>query len=74
MLKAQVIDKIQELIPDAPGDWVEQIASKMGKSTESVYAYARGDRGARKGYHKTVLRHLKELVAEEMKQTKKLLA
>lgn len=74
MNKAQIIEKIKELIPDAPGDWAEQIAEKMGKSTESVYAYARGDRGSRTGFHKEVLRHLKVLVANETKEIKKLLS
>jgi hypothetical protein len=74
MKKEEIIEKIKELIPQAPSYWADSIAGKMNKSTDSVYAYARGDRGIRAGYHKEVLRLLKELVAEENKRTKELLS
>lgn len=74
MNKDKIIDKIQELIPLAPEDWVKQIADLMGCSEGSVYAYVRGDRGSRTGNHKTVLLHLKTLVDKEQKKIKKLLS
>ncbi|OFX52412.1 MAG: hypothetical protein A2066_21695 [Bacteroidetes bacterium GWB2_41_8] len=70
----EIIERIKELIPQAPPDWADTIAAKMGKSSGAVYAYARGDRGIRKGYHKEVLAQLKELVAEENERTKELLS
>lgn len=74
MKKDIITEKIKELIPKAPPDWADTIAAKMEKSTDSIYAYARGDRGTRAGFHKEVLRILKELVAEENERTEKLLA
>ena len=74
MKKELITEKIKELIPQAPPDWADTIAAMMDKSTDSIYAYARGNRGIRAGYHKEVLRILKELVAEENKRTKDLLS
>jgi predicted transcriptional regulator len=74
MNKAKIIEKIKELIEEAPEDWAKQIAKLMNCSEESVYAYARGDRGSRTGNHKTVLEHLKTLVDQENRRLKKLLA
>ena len=72
--KDEVLKKIQELIPKAPSSWKDSIAAHMGKSTESITKYVAGGRGMKSGYHKEVLRHLKELVAEENERTKKLLS
>lgn len=74
MKTEEIIEKIKELTPQAPPDWADKIATQMVKSVDSVYAYARGDRGIRRGYHKEVLRILKELVAEENERTKELLS
>jgi len=72
--KDEVLEKIKELIPKAPANWKESIAARMEKSIESITKYVAGDRGLRRGYHKEVLRILKELVAEENERTKKLLS
>lgn len=70
----EILTKIKELIPQAPANWAETIASKMGKSTDSVYCYVRGQRGIRKGQHKEVLKLLKELVLIEQAETQKLIS
>lgn len=72
-LKNEIIKKISELIPLVPDTWADTIAARMGKSTQSVYAYARGDRGTRKGYHKDVLRFLYEIIENEKRETQKLI-
>lgn len=72
--KDEVLEKIKELIPKAPASWKETIAASMGKSTESITKYVAGGRGMKSGYHKDVLRLLKELVSEENERTKKLLS
>ena len=69
----QVLNRIKELIPQAPTDWIERTASEMGKSTDSVYAYCGGRRGLKKGQHKEVLRILNRLVEEEQAETIKLI-
>ena len=68
-----VISKIAELIPMAPNFWAKALAALMKKSEDSVYAYVRGDRGIRKGYHKDVLRLLKKMTEDETERTNKLL-
>jgi len=73
-IKNEILERIQELIPEAPTFWKSSIAAKMGKSEESVTKYVSGGRGIRAGYHKEVLRLLKELVAQENERTKKLLS
>ena len=70
----EVLQKIKELIPQVPAYWATVVSSKMGKSADSVYAYVRGTKGIRAGYHKEVLRLLKELVTDENKRTEKLLS
>jgi len=71
--KNEILKRIKELIPDAPYFWKETIATKMGKSTESVTKYVTGGRGMKVGHHKEVLRLLKEIVEEENQRIKKLL-
>lgn len=70
----KVLAEIKKLIPQAPSCWVDVIASKMGKSKESIVKYARGERSIRKGYHKEVLRYLIVLVEKEKEKTRELLA
>lgn len=72
--KDEVLEKIKELIPKAPASWKESIADRMGKSIESITKYVAGGRGMKSGYHKDVLMHLKQLVAEEDERTKELLS
>lgn len=69
-----VLEKIQELIPQAPEYWKSIIAAKMGRSIESINKYVDGTRGMKSGQHKEVLRLLKELVAEENLRIQKLLS
>lgn len=69
-----VLEKIQKLLNDAPHDWAERIADKMGKCPGSVYAYSKGERGLRKGYHIEVLKQLTEMVKEKEREIKKLTA
>jgi len=45
----------------------------MGKSVASVYAYARGEKGMRKGYPREVLKHLNQIIKEDQNETKKVL-
>lgn len=67
--KSIVVEKIAELIKKAPSDWAEQIAEKMGKCTGSIYYYASGKRGNKKGYPLEVLKHLNQIVIEKEKET-----
>ena len=69
-----VIDRIRELLPDAPSYWVDLVAKKMRRTTDSVYAYVRGDRGIKKGQHKEVLRLLKGIVDKTLKEDEDLLS
>ncbi|MDP2058174.1 MAG: hypothetical protein Q8J97_00430, partial [Flavobacteriaceae bacterium] len=69
-----VLEKIQELIPQAPEYWKSIIASKMGRSIESVNKYVDGSRGTKSGQHKEVLSLLKVLVEEEKLRVQKLLS
>ena len=73
-LKDAILEKIQELIPEAPECWKSIIASKMGRSIESINKYVDGTRGINKGQHKEVLRLLKIVVEEEKLRVKKLLS
>ena len=70
----QVVRKISELKEQVPSDWAERISEKMGKSPESVWAYARGERGVRKGCHLQVLRYLTAIHKEHMREIQKLTA
>jgi hypothetical protein len=45
----------------------------MGKSQNSIYAYARGERGVRRGMHKEVFKILSRLVEQKKAETKSLL-
>ncbi|HKI90118.1 MAG TPA: hypothetical protein VKA38_13900 [Draconibacterium sp.] len=69
-----IIRKISELIPEAPHDWAKIIAKKMGKTEVSIYAYARGERGLRRGYPLQLLKHLNELVIEKEQEIEKITA
>jgi|GEM_PF-7105784 len=71
--KEQLISKIQEKMPEAPHNWAEIVAEKMGKSVASIYAYARGEKGMRKGYPREVLRHLNQIIEEDKNETLKVL-
>lgn len=69
----EVLTRISELIKKAPDYWVDVVAAKMKKSTKSVYNYASGKVGIKSGFHKDVLRYLKELVGDETKEVNKYL-
>lgn len=69
----EVLKKIKELKDMLPSWWVDVIAKKMGKSKWSVHKYATGEVGMRKGYHKEVLRYLKQLVESQNEGINKLL-
>jgi hypothetical protein len=69
----EILIKIKELRQIAPLLWVDEIALKMGKSTSSIYAYCRGDRGTKIGAHKTVYILLKEIIERENEKTLKLI-
>ena len=69
-----IIQKISELIPEAPHDWAKIIAKKMGKTEVSIYAYARGERGLRRGYPLQLLKHLNKLIAERNQEIEKITA
>nr|WP_319570224.1 hypothetical protein [uncultured Draconibacterium sp.] len=71
--KQELLTRIAELIKKAPADWVETAAREMKKSEQSIYAYARGDRGVRQGKHKEVYKILTRLVEQSEKEIKELL-
>jgi hypothetical protein len=60
----QIKKKINLLLPEAPTNWADLIALKMGKSASSVRAYVRGEKGLRNGHSITVLKLLIEIVDE----------
>ena len=61
----KVIQSINQKRKEAPSDWAEQISVKMNKSVESVWAYARGERGIRSGFHIQVLNHLNTILEQK---------
>jgi hypothetical protein len=67
-----ITQKIAEQIPHAPHDWAKRIAKKMGKTEVSIYAYARGERGMRRGYPLELLKHLNKLIVEKKQKIEKL--
>lgn len=69
----QVLTKIKELIPQAPADWAQKIAKELDKSVDSVYSYANGTRGLRRGYPQKVLASLKKMIEEKQTETKMLI-
>lgn len=71
--KEQLIKTIQEKKCRAPHDWAVLVAKKMGKSVPSIYAYARGEKGMRKGYPREVLRHLNQIIEKDKNETLKVL-
>ena len=73
-MEKEILNKISELIKKVPDTWANTIAGRMGKSVSSVYAYASGERGIRKGKHKEVLRILIELAENEQAETKQLIS
>ena len=70
----KVINKIEELIPEAPSAWAEIIAEKMGKSTAMIRNYARGEKGLRTDGPLEVLRHLKAIIKKRKEIIEKLIA
>ena len=42
-----LVENMQKMIPDLPGDWAEIIGQKIGMQREQVRAYANGRRGKR---------------------------
>lgn len=64
-LNAKILAQIAELIPQAPEFWMDAIAGRMDKKRTSIFYYAKGERGMRKGYHEEVLLHLTDLVEKE---------
>lgn len=71
---AEILQTIKELISVAPENWAFYVAVKMGKSQASVWYYARGKRGLKKGYHKDVLRLLTEFLKNDRKDSLELIA
>ena len=71
--KEEVLQAIKEMIKYAPADWAQQVATEMGKTKASVYAYAKGDRGVRRGMHIAVLTILKKIEETEQARTQELL-
>jgi len=68
----QVIEKMQEIIPELPGDWPETLGARMGIRREVVWAYAKGRRGKRdKQKVLELLRQMKTLKAEFQKEIEK---
>lgn len=68
-----VIDEIQKKIAHAPHNWASVVAAKMGKSETTIYAYANGTRGLRRGYPVEVLKHLNEIIAKQEVEIEKIL-
>jgi transcriptional regulator with XRE-family HTH domain len=68
----EALDKINKLKDEAPRDWAEQIAKRMGKSVSTVRDYANGaSKGIRNGGTLEVLKHLNDLISERNKEIKK---
>ena len=57
----EIVERIKEVKADVPSDWAEKIAERMGKEPVTIRAYARGERGIKKGQHIKLLQHLIEL-------------
>ncbi len=68
-----VLQQIHEKIKKAPHNWAELVADKMGKSEVTIYAYANGTRGLRRGYPVEVLKHLNLIVADRESEIEKVL-
>ena len=71
---AEILKSIKELISVAPDNWADLVAAKMLKSPASIWYYARGKRGLKKGYHKDVLRILTDVINDDRKDTLMLIA
>jgi hypothetical protein len=71
---AEILQSIKELIAIAPDNWADLVAAQMGKSKDSVWYYANGKRGLKKGYHKDVLRLLTEVIKNDRKDSLRLIA
>jgi len=72
-IQNKVIEKIKELIPQAPSNWAATIGEQMGKTPDSVYKYARGHRGRRLGYTAEVLIQLQKIVETENERIENLI-
>jgi hypothetical protein len=71
---AEILQSIKELIAIAPDNWADQVAAKMKKSKDSVWYYANGKRGLKKGRHRDVLRLLTEVIKQDRKDALRLIA
>lgn len=69
-----VVREIKKLRKSAPSYWVDVVAAKMGKSTNSVRSYAVGMRGITEGSHIEVLRLLKEVIEKKNRGIEDLLS
>lgn len=68
--KEELAAKIAEKIPEAPHDWAQIAATKMGKSVASIYAYARCEKGVRRGHPAELLQLLNTMVEEQKRNLK----
>ena len=73
-LSKPVLIKIKELIPDAPDDWAERIGILMNKKQGTIHQYCTGNIGTRNKKAIEVLKHLKNLVAEQKAEIERLTA
>lgn len=70
----EFLQKINELIPQGPPDYIKKLAEKMGKSEDSIRCYIAGTRGTKKGAQRDVLRYLREIVDEYQTENKLILS
>lgn len=69
-----VLNQIKELKnKHLPGNWAEQAAPIMKKKPGTIRAYARGDRGIRKGQHIQLLKALRIVHAQHEESVNKLI-
>lgn len=68
----KVINRIQELIPQAPSNWVKIVADRMGKSEASIRGYATGTKHPRSEKPIEVLKHLRAIIEERRLEIEKL--
>ncbi|MDP2338033.1 MAG: hypothetical protein Q8N05_16625 [Bacteroidota bacterium] len=69
----EIIRRISKIKSQVPSFWIDVVAAELGKTTTTCYAYARGTRGIREGYHKDIFRILLRIEAQENEKTTKLL-
>jgi hypothetical protein len=68
--KEALAQKIAEKIPEAPHNWAEIAAERMGKHVSSVYAYARCEKGVRRGRSAELLKLLNQMIDNQKKELK----